>query len=557
MAERVDVCIVGSGFGGSIAAWRLAELYEAAGEDPARIAVLERGRHFGPDDFRQSMDIGHLSDVYGLIQGQGAQVVIGNLVGGGSNLYLAASLRAPSEIFERTDHHPADGPTRRMWPQRISRRTLNHFYARAEAALRVRQPGWNEVSKSGGLWAAALHDAGYTCERVPVAIDFGRCLDAKWCHTGCIFGAKNTVLTNYLGAAVRRGVQVRPLHQVDSLATTNARPYRYIVRGSRIDPASKAATGSFEEIHCKVLILAAGAMGSPVILMRSQPSLPSMSTHVGKHLGSNGDHIAAAEFSRKRVRQVLGLDYDDFYKGKPITTMSYDFYAGKQGHRHDGTRFSLQEIFLSQLTNFLYDDGRGKTGGEPSWWGRQKKRSVSTWSRHIELLAQVEDTNDGAFYVAPPEGGSHVQPNGGPIGVGTFTYSFSPQSTRVREAANEAMRSIVERKGMGRFLALTETQGAYVAHPLGGCRMADDVGLGVTSHRCEVFGYEGLFCMDSSAIPTSLGVNPSLTISAVCERAAAALTLRAIDYGLPQRPAGFKHRTPPFHRGPERIEAAA
>ena len=74
MAERVDVCIVGSGFGGSIAAWRLAELYSAAEQD-AGVLVLERGLRFGNTDFRQSMDVGHLSDVYELIQGQGAQIV--------------------------------------------------------------------------------------------------------------------------------------------------------------------------------------------------------------------------------------------------------------------------------------------------------------------------------------------------------------------------------------------------------------------------------------------------------------------------------------------------
>src|SRR5688500_18941220 len=115
MTERVDVCIVGSGFGGSIAAWRLAELYRAAERDPS-IVVLERGLRKGHLDFRQSMDVDHLSDVYGLIQGQGAQIVIANLVGGGSNLYLAASLRAPREIFERRHHRPDDGPDRRIWP---------------------------------------------------------------------------------------------------------------------------------------------------------------------------------------------------------------------------------------------------------------------------------------------------------------------------------------------------------------------------------------------------------------------------------------------------------
>ena len=225
MAERVDVCIVGSGFGGSIAAWRLAELYRAAEQDTS-VLVLERGLRLGHTDFRQSMDVGHLADIYGLIQGQGAQIVVANLVGGGSNLYLAASLRAPRETFERRDRHPADPPTRRMWPAELSRRALDPYYGRAEAGLRVRRPPWNEVSKSGGIWAAALREAGHTCDRVPLAIDFDRCVDAKWCYTGCIFGGKNSVMTNYLPSAEHAGAEVRPLVQVDSVAPSSARPYR-------------------------------------------------------------------------------------------------------------------------------------------------------------------------------------------------------------------------------------------------------------------------------------------------------------------------------------------
>src|SRR5207248_6533310 len=125
--ESFDVVIVGSGFGASITAWRLAELYRAAGVSPSSIAVLERGRRYGHTDFRQSMDIDHLSDVYLLIQGQGAQVVVANAVGGGSNLYLAASLRSPSETFERRDRVPGDGPDRRMWPSAISRAKLDPY----------------------------------------------------------------------------------------------------------------------------------------------------------------------------------------------------------------------------------------------------------------------------------------------------------------------------------------------------------------------------------------------------------------------------------------------
>src|SRR3954447_2513223 len=560
MAERVDVCIVGSGFGGSITAWRLAELYVAAGADPKNILVLERGRAYRHTEFKQSMSVQHLSQVYNLIQstqGSGAQFVVGNAVGGGSNLYLAASLRSPTENFERRDHAPDDGPDRRMWPKEISRKTLDPYYARAEHGLRVRQPSWDEVSKSGGLWAATLRAAGHTCDRVPLAIDFGRCVDAKWCHTGCIFGAKNTVNTNYLGAAEAAGVQVRPDRQVDSVGRSTTDGYGYIVTADVMDnegdhPARQPVYGTQEEIECKVLVMAAGAMGTPPILMRSKQNgdLPSVSDRIGKHLGVNGDHVAGVEYDTKKVRELLKLPgYGAFYKGKPITTMSYDWYAGRRGHENDGKRFSLQEIFLSTLTNFLYDDGR-EPSGEPSFWGAEKKRSIASWSDHIEILAMVEDTHDGEFYAAPPNGGDNESPNAGPVKVGLASYTMSEQSLAVREAANEAIKSVVERRGLGRMLELTETKGAYCAHPLGGARMAESKDLGVVDHLCEAFDNEGLFCIDSSAIPSSLGVNPSLTISAVSERAAEGIVKRSRDLGLPAAPPRFKGgKAPPVHVG--------
>jgi choline dehydrogenase-like flavoprotein len=560
MAERVDVCIVGSGFGGAITAWRLAELYRAAGADAKNVLVLERGRRYKHTDFRQSMSIDHLSNVYNLIQssqGSGGQMVVANAVGGGSNLYLAASLRSPREIFERRDHHPGDGPDRRMWPEPISRAALNPYYARVERALRVRQPSWNEVSKSGGLWAATLDAAGHTCDRVPLAIDFGRCVDAKWCHTGCVFGAKNTVNTNYLSAAESAGVRVRANRQVESVRRSSAEGYRYIVTASVMDnegdnPTRQPVALPPEEIECKVLVMAAGAMGTPPILMRSVQNgeLASLSTRIGKHLGVNGDHVAGVEYDASKLRDLLKLPgYGQFFKGKPITTMTYDWYAGRRGHANDGKRFTLQEIFLSSLTNFLYDDGRDPEG-DPSWWGVQKKRSVAAWSDRIEILAMVEDTHDGEFYAVPPGSGGAERPNAGPVTIGLFSYSMSDSSIAVREEANKAIKSVVERRGLGRMLALTETRGAYCAHPLGGARMAASKDMGVVDDLCQAFDNEGLFCIDSSAIPTSLGVNPSLTIAAVSERAAEGLVRRSRDLGLPAAPAGFKPgATPPVHVG--------
>jgi enediyne biosynthesis protein E9 len=555
VTEQFDVVIVGSGFGGSITAWRLAELYRAAGVDPRAIVVLERGKRYRHIDFRQSMDIDHLSDVYLLIEGQGAEVVTANAVGGGSNLYLAASLRAPHETFERRDMRPGDGPPRRMWPTSISRASLNRYYARAEHGLRVQRPTWKQVSKSGGLWAATLHAQGYTCDRVPLAISEARCVNAKWCHTGCIFGAKNSLITNYLWAAEQAGVQVRPDVEVQSISQSSARPYRYVVSADVMDNEgpnpTRMPSGQTLQLECKVLVLAAGAMGSPVILLRSKPSLPALSAQVGHNLGVNGDHIAAIEFDPAKVRSVLGLPgYHEFYKGKPITTMSYDWWVGRRSHAYDGTRFNLQEIFLSTLTNFLYDSGRTLPGG-PSWWGEQKKQAVAHWSNRIELLAMVEDTQDGTFF-SPPSSGDSQRLNAGPVAFGTFNYAMSEQSLNIRAAANQVMAKLAAHRGLGRFMALTETQGVYCAHPLGGCRMAESSDLGAVDDTGAVYGYEGLYCIDGSIVPTSLGVNPSLTISAVSERCAERLVARGSDFGLPKRPAGLKLKTPPQHIG-ERV----
>ncbi|MGH2978457.1 MAG: FAD-dependent oxidoreductase, partial [Solirubrobacterales bacterium] len=514
MAERVDVCIVGSGFGGSISAYRLAELYRAAGQSPS-VLVLERGRRHQHTDFRQSMDLEHLSSIYGLVQGQGAQIVVGDGVGGGSNFYLAASLRSPRETFERRDRHPDDGPARRVWPSQLSRATLNPYYARVEAALRVQRPTWKQVAKAGGLWAKTLDNAGYTCDRVPLAIDLDRCIQARWCHTGCIYGAKNSVITNYLATAEQMGVEVRPNSQAELIVQSAARPYRYLLTVSEIDNdgenPTRQPTGRETQIECKVLILSAGAMGNAPLLMRSRPALPSLSSQTGKHLGINGDHIAAVEYDETKVRDVLRLPgYGQIYKGNHISTMTYDFFTDKPGNAGDGRRFTLQEIYLSPLGHTLYDDGRDPAGA-PSFFGLQKKEALSTFNNHIEILAMVEDTHDGEF-IAPPPLGSHVRPNAGPLGVGPFTYELSEQSVRVREAADAAIRDVVERSGLGRLMKLT-FRGAFASHPLGGCRMAESKDDGVVDHRNEVFDHEGLFCIDSSAIPTSLSVNPSLTIS--------------------------------------------
>jgi cholesterol oxidase len=150
-----------------------------------------------------------------------------------------------------------------------------------------------------------------------------------------------------------------------------------------------------------------------------------------------------------------------------------------------------------------------------------------------------------------------VRPNAGPIAVGTFDYSMSDQSVAIRAAANEAIRKVATRRGLGLFMPLTETQGVYCAHPLGGCRMAESPDLGVVDDTGAVYGYEGLYCIDGSIVPTSLGVNPSLTISALSERCGERLVDRGADFGLPAKPAGFRGRVPPEHVGPRVVPSGS
>ena len=152
----------------------------------------------------------------------------------------------------------------------------------------------------------------------------------------------------------------------------------------------------------------------------------------------------------------------------------------------------------------------------------------------------------------PRQRGGAVRPGPGPIAVGTFNYAMSEQSLQIRAAANDAIRGVATRRGLGRFMALTETQGVYCAHPLGGCRMADGPDLGAVDNSGAVYGYEGLYCIDGSIVPTSLGVNPSLTISALSERCAEQLIDRAADFGLPARPASLSPGVPPENVG-ERV----
>ena len=274
MAERVDVCIVGSGFGGSIAAWRLAELYRAAGRGPERAACWSAGSARATPTSASRWTSTTSPTSTQLIQGQGAQIVVADLVGGGSNLYLAASLRAPGRPSSAATTGPTTAPTGACGRAGSAAARSNPFYRRARRGCGFASPAWKEVSKSGGLWAATLDDAGHTCDRVPLAIDFDRCVDAKWCYTGLRL-RRQELADHQLPRLGRAGRRRGPAAGRRSTRSRSPRPVPTATWSRRqpdrsADPA--AGRSRSRTIECKVLILAAGAMGTAPILMRSQQS---------------------------------------------------------------------------------------------------------------------------------------------------------------------------------------------------------------------------------------------------------------------------------------------
>ena len=135
--------------------------------------------------------------------------------------------------------------------------------------------------------------------------------------------------------------------------------------------------------------------------------------------------MAAIEYDEQKVRDVLGLPgYGQFYKGNHITTMSYDFWTSKPGNANDGKRFTLQEIYLSPLAHMLYDDGRTPSGRALlSTACRRSRRSPPSTTTSRSSRWSRTRTTAGCHYF-----GSHVCPNAGPVGAGTFKYELSEQS---------------------------------------------------------------------------------------------------------------------------------
>ncbi|MCP3802635.1 GMC family oxidoreductase [Allokutzneria sp. A3M-2-11 16] len=477
--EKADVVVVGSGFGGAVPAYYCA----ASG---AKVVVLERGPRL--TRFPHSLRLGEFTRAVDLVVGDGVAAVTGNCVGGSSVVYFGASLRAPSFVFERRC-----GTGRRVWPRAISRASLDPWYARVEQALPVEVPQWSQIAYSGGVFAAACSRAGRTCNPVPLAVDLKRCVNCNWMLAGCDFDAKRSMLLNYLPAAEAAGAEIRPLHEVQTLT----RGDRYVVSYTVIDPDDYRKVVGIGAIEAKTVVLAAGAVATPPILQRSALDVPGA---VGKYFSGNGDRVSIAVVDDKK----LGMPYEGFAVGRPINTMSFDRLDPVQPEYE---RFSLQQIYFPAITNVLADTG----------FGDSARDARAKWASWLSVLAMTEDDNEGVFGPPAPSGsGLRLA-----LSVVRSSLRYRPSSRTLRgwALADDEAKAILERGGLSTVKPWRDFAGSVTAHPLASCRIGDDPRTSALDDRHEVRGHPGLFVTDGSAVPTSLCVNPSLTIAALAERA--------------------------------------
>lgn len=516
----VDWLVIGSGFGGSVSALRLAE-------KGYRVAVLECGRRFRDEDFPKSTwslrryfwapRLG-LRGIMRLSTFRDVAVVSGCGVGGGSLGYANTLYVPPSEFFE-------DAQWGDLAPWETA---LAPHYAEAQRMLGVVVHDDDDPADQLLRELGEQLGVGDTYRKTPVGVFLGEpgetvadpyfggegpdrtgCLHCGRCMVGCPHGAKNTLVKNYLWLAERRGVRVTPDRMVTDIRPLGA------ADGSDGYAVTSVATGILPNrdrrtITARGVIVAAGALGTNRLLQRCRlnGSLPRISTRLGELVRTNSEMILAV---------TVPADYPhDLTKRIAITSSIYP-----DPHTHIETvTYGQAGDAMSGLYTLLVGDGTRLT--RPLKLLAQGVRHPLKlaqvlwprgWSRRT-IIVLVMQTLDNAIALRPRLTRS------GDVRLQTEQDPDKPNPTFI-PIANEAAEWLAERTGgiaqgsiMESLLNIPST-----AHILGGAVIARDPQHGVVDARQRVFGYENLLVCDGAAIPANVGVNPSLTITALAEHA--------------------------------------
>ena len=497
-----DVVIVGSGFGGSVSALRLAE-------KGYRVGVLEAGRRFTPETLpKTSWDLRNflwaprlgLRGIQRITLLKDIVVLSAAGVGGGSLVYANTLYEPPATFF--ADPRWA-GIT--DWAAELA-----PHYAQASRMLGVTEQPTMTPSDVVIKEVADEMGVGSTFRRTPVGVFFGEpgvrvpdpyfggagpartgCTECGDCMIGCRVGAKNRLDVNYLYLAERAGAAVHPETTVTAVRPAGA--------GWVVETTGK---GRFT---ARDVVLSAGALGTQRILhaMKDTGVLPAISGRLGSLTRTNSEALLGAQAARVPERP--------FSQGVAITS---SFHPDAQTHI-EPVRYGPGSNAMSLLSTLLVDGG-GRVPRPVRFIGQALRhpyvllRSLSTrrWSERT-IIALVMQTVDNSLTVRRTKRGRLTT---GP-GHGVPNPTWIP-------VGHEAVRRIATKIGgfpggtVGDIFDIPMT-----AHILGGATIGDSPETGVVDAYHRVFGYQGLHVVDGSAVPANLGVNPSLTITAMAERA--------------------------------------
>jgi cholesterol oxidase len=510
-----DVVVIGSGFGGSVAALRAAE-------KGYRVGVLEAGRRWTDETLpRTSWDLRKFfwaprlgwMGIQRITPLNDVMVLSGAGVGGGSLVY-ANTLYTPLDDFfsDRQWSHITD------W-----KAELGPYYDQATRMLGVTT---NPTMTPSDVEMKAVADGmgvGHTFEPTPVGVFFGDrpgetvadpyfggagpartgCIECGNCMVGCKYGAKNRLDVNYLHLAERLGAVIHPETTVTAMRP--APGGGYVVEARHTTHGARRSTYTAEQV-----VFAAGTLGTQRLLhrMRDDGVLPQVSGRLGELTRTNSEAILGAMSLRK------GADYST---GVAITS---SFYPEPRTHV-EPVRYGKGSNAMGLLSTWMTDGGPGG----PRWlkWLREALRHplltmrmfwLRGWSERT-IIVLVMQSIDNSLTVRRKRGLLRRERLVTTPGHGEPNPTWIP-------AGNEVTRALAERIGgmpggsVGEILDIPMT-----AHIIGGCPIGDSPATGVIDPWQRLYGYDGLHVTDGAAVTANLGVNPSLTITAQAERAMA------------------------------------
>jgi cholesterol oxidase len=543
-----DIVVIGSGYGGAVTAARLATATWPGA--PPSICILERGKEWLPGKFPDTLESAtgetrNALNPLGLYDSSfnpDIAIIMGSGLGGTSLVNANCAIQPDPDLF--------DDP---RWPEPIRQARnsgqLQTFYDRAKQTLAANpHPHGLDISKVKALQlgAAGMADSEFHLHNIVVnfdidganlrGVDQQPCINCGDCVTGCNVGSKNTLDTNYLAIAKNGGAAIFTQVEVDFIEKVAGGGY--LVHYTRREDAETSENGTL--LAVRMVVVAAGVLGSTGILLRARKQGLSLPDAVGTRFSGNGDFFGlsyngdnqinclgwgAHPDSDRAKRMQVGLPpgtlrnpgptivgYVKFNKSQPLRKrMKFDDLSVPLLYV-DAARFALA------LTG-----GRSDNAVKAKRWNRDffEEDTLEQGAANFSLVYLVNghDSADGRIKLNELTDEAVIEWPG--IG-----------GQAVFQTANQLLRQHAEALG-GKFVenpmwSLTPVRTLITAHPLGGCPMGEDQTQGAVNHLGQVFDENGnlqpgLYVADAAIIPTSIGVNPFLTISALAERRAEAL----------------------------------